>query len=424
MNATLHALAVLYRESSAGRTGAAKDYTLDWEKFLRQTDRHDGDARELAEQELLEAERASAGRFIIDRHPRTGAKEALRLKQEGGEFWLFQVTGLASPTDERNQLAAFFQQAAMRTVPEKHSAGWNAWCESLSQCALEGKPVSPFKRDDSEGNATLLHVLNGILNWPDRRGESLIRYASAVICRDSKAIETLRPRLISALREITGRADISLEDLGILDTPRSVLFHGPLTLTLSRGKIDFEALSGPVALSATDLKEALAVECAARMCLTVENETVFRELAKRATGVLLIQTSFPGAATRLLFERLPADIPCYHFGDSDPAGFDILRDLREKTGRGFAPLMMRFRDHPEAPELTASERRDVARLLASPVMSDVRDQLQGMSHANTKGDFEQESLSIEEVLNALRHCGKQASKGTQDFGNSESASRA
>ena len=61
MNATLHALADLYRKSSAGRNGAAKDYTLDWEKFLRETNRHDGDARELAEQEL----RASVAQFPI-----------------------------------------------------------------------------------------------------------------------------------------------------------------------------------------------------------------------------------------------------------------------------------------------------------------------------------------------------------------------
>jgi hypothetical protein len=398
---TLHELAALYRESSAGRSGAAKDYTLDWEKFLRQTNRHDGDARELAEQELLEAERVSAGLLVIDRHPRTGTKEVLRLKREGGESWLFNVTGLASPTDERKRLASFFQEAMAIKLPGQYAAGWNAWCEALFQYALDGRPVSPFKRDDRKGNEMFLSALAGVLNW---RGESLIRYASAVICRDSKALENLRPRLMSALRQITGQAEITLEDFGITDTPRSVLIHGPLTLMLPGGKIDFGVLSGPVALSATDLKEALAVECAARICLTVENETVFRELAKRAADVLLVQTSFPGAATRLLFERLPANIPCYHFGDSDPAGFDILRDLREKTGRGFEPVMMCFRDHPGAPKLTASERRDVARLLASSVMTDVRDQLLKMSHANTKGDFEQESLSINEVLNTLRHC--------------------
>ena len=412
MNAALQALAEFYRKSSAGRTGAAKDYTFDWEKFLRETKWHDGDARELAEQELLEAERASAGLLVIDRHPRTGAKERLRLKREGGESWLFAATRLTSPTDERKQLASFFQEAGAIRVPEKYSAGWNAWCEALSQCARDGRPLSPFKRDDTEGNATLLDALTGVLNWRD---ESLVRYASAMICRDSKALETLRPRLVSALREITGQTEISLEDFGILETPRSVLLHGPLRLMLPGGRIDFGLLSGPVALSATDLKEALSVECAAPMCLTVENESVFRELVERDTGVLLVQTSFPGAATRLLFERLPTDLPCYHFGDSDPAGFDILRDLREKTGRGIEPVMMRFRDHPGAPKLTDSERRDVARLLASPLMIDVRDELLRMSRANTKGDFEQESLSMEEVVNAVwGHLHPAADRGNDD----------
>jgi hypothetical protein len=403
MNATLQALAEFYRRSTAARTGAVKDYTVDWEKFLRETNRHDGDARELAEQELAEAERASSGRLIIDRHPKTGAKEVIRLKREGGESWLFASTGSASPTDQRTRLAAFFQEAMTTTVPEKYSAGWNAWCETLIQCALDGRPVSPFKREDIEGNAALLGALVGILNW---RGESLIRYASAVICRDSKALQTLRPRLLAALRAITGNEEILLEDFGIAETPRSVLVHGPLSLDLRKGRIDFGMLSGPVAISAVDLHAARSVDCAAPLCLTVENESVFLELVKRVPDLLLIQTSFPGAATRLLFERLPAGLPCYHFGDSDPAGFDILRDLREKTGRDFKPVMMRFRSHPEAPKLTDAEKRDIARLLASPAMADVHDPLREMSRAGTKGDFEQESLPIDEVDKAISSIAK------------------
>lgn len=398
MNATLQALAEFYRESSAGRTGAGKDYTVDWETFLRRTQRHDGDARELAEQELLAAERASGGLFLIDRHSKTGAKELLRLKRDGGEAWLFGATGWASPTEERKELAAFFQEAADYSIPEKYASSWNAWWSTLAALALDGGSVAPFKRDDKEGNTTLLNALTGVLNW---ESESLIRYASAVICRDSKALQTLSPRLLAALRAITRQATISLEDFGITETPRAVFIHGPLALELAGGRIDFGLLSGPVAISATDLEEARSINSPARLCLTVENESVFRELAKKRTGHLLVQTSFPGAATRLLFERLPTDLPCYHFGDSDPAGFDVLRDLREKTGRGFQPVMMRFRGHPEAPKLTDTEKRDITRLLASPTMADVHDPLHTMLRVDTKGDFEQESIPIDEVLKAL-----------------------
>jgi hypothetical protein len=194
------------------------------------------------------------------------------------------------------------------------------------------------------------------------------------------------------LREMTGRAEASLEDFGISDKPRSVLIHGPLVLELAGGPMDFGLLAGPVSVSAIDLAAAKSVECRARICLTVENESVFLELAKRRTGVLLVQTSFPGAATRLLFGRLPENLECHHFGDSDPAGFDVLRDLREKTGRDFQPVMMQFRALPGAPALTEDERRVIGRLLDSDIVADVHGELRTMLEAGTKGDFEQESV--------------------------------
>ena len=398
MSATLYALALIYRKSAAARSGVVKDYTLDWETFLRQTGRDDGDARELAEQELLAAERAAGGFFVIDRHAKTHAKEVLRLKRDGGEAWLFAATGLTSPEEDRARLAEFFGQSKATGIPEAHASGWSAWCDALAACALSGNPVAPFKREDPSGNAVLLEGLAGVLNW---QGESLIRYASAVIRRDSKALEILRPRLLIALREIAGREDVTFEDFGISDKPRSVLIHGPLVLELPEGRLDLGLLSGPVAISAIDLAGARSVECRAPRCVTVENESVFLELAKRRTGALLVQTSFAGAATRLLFERLPADLPCHHFGDSDPAGFDVLRDLREKTGRSFQPLMMRFRDRLDAPRLTDDERRMIGRLLDSGVLADVHGELQAMLAAGTKGAFEQEEVSLDAIVNEI-----------------------
>lgn len=389
MNASIHALATIYRQSSPAKSGALKDYTIDWEKFLRSAGFHDGDARELAEQELLVAERAAGGLLVIDRHPRTGAKQVIRLKREGGEAWLFAAVGSPSPAEERETLGKFFEGAAAISVQPVD--GWRAWCEGLASRAREGASVAPFRRDDPAGNRSLLEALAGVLDW---REESLVRYASAVICRDSKALENLRPRLLAALREITGREEVSLEDFGISDKPRSVLIHGPLLLELPEGPMDFGLLAGPVSISAIDLAAAKSVGCRARLCLTVENESVFLELAKRRTGVLLVQTSFPGAATRLLFERLPADLECRHFGDSDPAGFDVLRDLREKTGREFRPVMMRFRPMAGAAALTEEERKVIGRLLACDSMTDVHGELRAMQAAGTKGDFEQESVGL------------------------------
>ena len=135
--------------------------------------------------------------------------------------------------------------------------------------------------------------------------------------------------------------------------------------------------------------------------LLAANSVVVPELAKRNPGILLVHTSFPGAATRCLLERLPGEISFRHFGDSDPAGFEILRDLREKTRRAVLPVGMEFRANSTALSLTDMERKTLERLIVSPVMEDVRPALQEMLDHGTKGDFEQESLGHAGLIRVL-----------------------
>jgi hypothetical protein len=253
---------------------------------------------------------------------------------------------------------------------------------------MSGASLQPFSKT---GNHELMDALTGVLNW---QGESLIRYASARICGDSKRLQALESKLVMALGEITGER--SLEAFGILHKPRSVNLHGPLVLEIGNSCIDFSALPGTYTLSETNLAEARHVFTAARICLTVENEDVFMELAKRNPGALLIQTSFPGSAVRRLIARLP-EMDFHHFGDSDPAGFDILRDLREKTGRNFRPILMEHRPSPQPVPLSAMEQETLARLIAHPLMRDVHGELGKISASGDKGLFEQESLPVEQV---------------------------
>ena len=399
MNPTLTAFAESYLKSSAAKNGGKKDYTIDWEKFLRLAGVHDGDERESAVQDLLAAERRSEGMFVIERD-KSGSEKLLKLKLGGGERWLFDITGCVSPADGRRKLADFFQGASAVAVPEIYSDGWRSWCADLEARALTGDSVAPFRRDDPDGNALFLKALAGVLNWEE---ESLIQRAGSVIGGDSKMLGRFRPRLVSALAAITSGERVSLADFGIVDAPRSAWIHGPLGMELAGGRMDLGLLSGPAAISAIDLAACHFLDCRAKVCLTIENECVFHELAGKRTGVLLIQTSFPGAATRLLFERLPPDLTCYHFGDSDPAGFAILHDLCERTGRVFKPLMMGFRDCKESTVLTDGEKKVISRLLSSGHLPEESlCELRKMLAAGVKGAFEQESLPIGGMLEEIR----------------------
>ena len=393
MPPVLLSLANCYRRSAAASPGARRDFTIDYETFLRDAALADGDDRELAESDLIVAERDSLGLLAVDRDKRSGQPLRIRLKSDGGAAWLFQRIGQPAPGDQRSDLAAFFREAAMMDFPG--FPAWKAWCEGLCQRASDGGAIQPFRRDDPAGNRELLDILAGVLRW---KGESLIRFASAVICGNSKALENTEGKLLIALREILGNENASLDDLGILKKPRTLHFHGSLLLELEKGTIDFSALPGPCAISETNLLAARSVTTSAALCLTVENEEVFIELAKHNPNWLMILSSFPGAATRRLFRLLPPGLPCFHFGDSDPAGFEILRDLREKTGRDFQPVLMHHRPDPSAPPLTKSEQSTLDRLLAHPLMADVLPALEAMREMNSKGRFEQETVPIPDVI--------------------------
>ena len=372
-----------------------KDYTLDYEDFLRRSGLHDGDDRETAENELLVAERGSGGLFRIDRHPRTGQPQVLRLAREGGEAWLFSRLSEVSPSAAREALSAFFATAASDPVPPPWSEPWTSCFSKLSARALAGESVQPFKADDLSGNELMVQALRGIITW---QGESLIRYASALICGDSKRLQSLEGRLVPILTEITGRG--SLEDFGILPKPRSVTFHGPLVLRRGEATLDFSSFPAPHTLSAANLPGA-SILTDAPLCLTVENEDVFLELAKRNPGVLLVLTSFPGSATLQFLSLLPVALPFHHFGDTDPAGFDILRDLRVKTGRPVRPFLMRYRPSSSSPPLAPEDLPTLERLMNSDELHDVHCELEAIRREGCKGVFEQESISIGEAVAAL-----------------------
>ena len=386
MSPVLLALAERYRSSKAGREGGHADFLADFRDLLKSAASHDGDARVLAQDHLRRAAHESGGLVSLDLHPKDPEIiHRVRLRPDG-ESWLFQQIGQLPPSAQRQDLATFFHKHA--ADPVRH-AGWRIWLENLSAMAMAGKSILPFERDDMALNAELLRITSAILTWPE---ESLIRYASAVICRDSKRLEALYSRLLQALRAITGDPETSFESFQILQVPRSVLIHGPLLLELPGGPLDLGLLTGPVSISRTDLELAREIRSTAKACLTVENEGVFRELAKRNPGILLVHTSFPGAATRCLLARLPGEISFHHFGDSDPAGFGILRDLREKTGRVIQPVGMEFRPSVNSIPLTDSERKMVERLIGSPSLADVQSVLKTILEYGSKGDFEQESL--------------------------------
>lgn len=333
----LQALARRYEATQVGRTGIGeRDLIVDYEQFLAASGFRDGDGRLIAEMDLQAMAKVGVLTLVTHRLD-SGLLDRIRFSP-GRESELFAAIGEPSPTERRSRLAEQFAQASSKNgVPERWHKSWVMFCEQLREAAQKGSSVAPFERDDLAFNEELLDLLPRLLSWP---GESLVRFASYVLCGKSKRLEQLSGRLHQALARLTHGELSSLEDVNIISNPRFALIHGPLRLKLDSEWLDLGRLKGSFRLSQEDLTRAEVIETTARRCVTVENEASFHELAKLRSGELLVQTSFPGSGTLSLLKRLPPSLEFWHFGDSDEAGFDILHDLRERSGCNFQPLHM------------------------------------------------------------------------------------
>jgi len=392
MSPVLEILASRFRSGRAGRSaGAMRDVILPFNDLLKTAGCQYGAARHEAERTLADFE--ADGLLVLERYardPNTILKVRIPLACER-EF--FARLGLTGPARKREELAEAFRTAGGASVPEKFLAGWRRFCSDLEAAAAKGMALAPFDRDQPEQVGQILAMLPALLSWPS---ESHLRFASSVLCGNSKVLETLQTRVEKCLALITDGEFSELGDVGISETGRSLLVHGPVRLVFDIGELDLGLLKAPARLAISDVHRARLV-CQTTRCLTVENASMLHELAKLASGTLLVSSGseggFANAAVVQLLQALPEVVELWHFGDSDPAGFDILRDLRERSRRHVVPLHMTFRPSNSASPLTPSDTKTISRLLLSPNLGDAeKDELLKMQEINSKGDYEQESL--------------------------------
>jgi len=367
-------------------TASVRPFRREWEDLLDDAGLKSAEDRHAA---LREAERMPQLKLHhLKGRPHIVLKIEVPLESEA---WLHAQFG--------SKAGAEVQSAALEIVEhwaaKAHPLLPEAWRDLTSRLKAEfaiPRAVEPFRWLETERVNELLSLLFSLTSreWPEG---TLIRDASTQIGQDSKYLEAQQSFIERALELLFGR-ETPLEALGI-QTSNSVLHYcGPLVLHfVDHAKVldlRFEST-----LSIAELERATHITTTAQRLLTVENrKTTFLQLARadEQRSSLIVATSFPTQAVRLLLQKLPPDLPHHHFGDTDPAGWDILRKLREVSRREVQPLHMRWRPAPTSAALTRRDQQIITRLLDDPRMADCREDLQAMLAAGQRGDFEQESL--------------------------------
>jgi hypothetical protein len=373
------------RRTSSGTRG----FSRGWEALLADAGivRAEDQATALREAELLE----KSGHLLLKRHKfRHYLVERIRLPVER-EDWLRGLFGKPAASEllaEALRIVADFRERAH----PRFGAEWRVLCGSLQEWFSQGRSLRPFLWSEPAALRRLLEITFALSSreWPPG---TLVRAASVEIGLESKALGRHRRGIESALGRLLG-GDVDFRALGLVSGDSMVELSGPLCLHFPDGSSQsFDELKN-INLSAGDLARCVAITTSAGRLLSIENKTTFLQCIAANTDrrTLLAMTSYPSPAFVDLLEKLPADLPHHHFGDTDPAGWHILMKLRQAHPRGVAPFRMRWRPATPPEPLTAHDRELLPKLLAAPQLRDVWSQISALEEHQDRGVFEQESL--------------------------------
>ena len=367
-------------------TPAVRSRPYDWEDLLDASGLKTAEERQTAVREAEKIPQLKLHR--LKGRPHIVLKIEIPLDSES---WLHAQFGSKPGAEAQNAALAVVE----RWAAISHPLLPEAWTGLLSRLKAEfaiPRVVEPFRWLEAKRVEELLKLIFDLTarEWPDG---TLIRDASTQLGHESKHLEAQQSFIERALAQLFGR-ETPLEALGIQSSHSVLHYSGPLVLHFD-DHVKTLDLRFESTLSVAELEHATRITTTAERLLTVENrKTTFLQLVRAdvARSTLIVATSFPTQAVRLLLQKLPPNLPHHHFGDTDPAGWDILRKLREVFGRAVSPFQMRWRSKTDALPLTQRDHQILTRLLADPSMADCHAELHAMREAGTKGDFEQESL--------------------------------
>jgi len=367
-------------------TSAARPFRRDWEALLSDAGITSAENQQAAQRE---AEKLKQIRLIpFKSKPRYIDKIEIPLASEA---WLHAQFGSQTGAEAQQRALAVLERWAREPHPLLPE-NWSELCSRLKTEFAIPRVVEPFRWLEADRVDELLRLLFQLTSreWTDG---TLVRDASMQLGHGSKHLESQQSFIERASAQLFGR-ETPLEALGI-QTSNSVLHYcGPLALHMT-DHVKTLDLRFQSTLSVSELEKAVCITTTAKRLLTVENhKTTFLQLAlaDEARTTLVVASSFPTPAVRMLMHKLPPELPHHHFGDTDPSGWDILSKLREVSGREVKPFQMSWRPDDTSKPLTRRDHQIIGRLMHYPLMTDCQPHLLAMLRAGRCGDFEQESL--------------------------------
>lgn len=278
-----------------------------------------------------------------------------------------------------------------------------AFVEYLLLRIEQHKSVKEFIELDKLGETKRL--LDTIQFIENNKMQLYIREFSIRALSDSKAFEQMESKLASIFRRFKpGCEDMDfsevLAEYNIYHTPNYVYLKGDVTISIGDEKLDLSSMKQGIGISGEDIARVklISVEKIQKV-ITIENLTTFFRWGEE-NSLIVYLGGYHNNVRRTLLQEIYSNIPkvaYYHFGDIDAGGFEIYRDLCQKTGILFSMYHMDLETLKEYEKfgrvLTQNDRKRLENMKEHDGLYDV---ITYMLEHNVK--LEQECIMCEKEL--------------------------
>lgn len=234
---------------------------------------------------------------------------------------------------------------------QEHSADHSAlgaFCSKQAELLMAGKKAKYQKDRAKKYIALLRRILTN-------DHELYERELSVLVLGDSKLFESsYRKTVCRILRTYGDYEDVLrgedeernielliLETHQIYSNPGYVYFKGEASVLMDDGEVFEFNKDLPMALSTDYLDRVIQICPKESRVLTIENLTSFHRFSQKGFFCIYL-AGYHSIRISTYLKKIdkPEEKEWLHFGDIDPDGYMILRNLRNKTGLDFQPYQM------------------------------------------------------------------------------------
>jgi len=139
-----------------------------------------------------------------------------------------------------------------------------------------------------------------------------------------------------------------LAQLNLVPIMQPILLRGPIKFTVDNISLDCEF--SPYIGIPVDCIDSLTIDHPPKYVITIENQSSFNEYTRniKDDAIIIYTAGFPTKAIQHLFLKITSELneetPCYHWGDTDPHGFMILKTLQSHSNLKLKPHLMDCND--------------------------------------------------------------------------------